>query len=148
MLMTTKWPLFLACCLLAGGCTGTATPVPTSPTAQDFIGSVSYGGLTLGISDRDSSHDLGITFAPPNVVFTARVPVSGKQEAVDYLVSRKAELQDVFHVLGTQTNGTYAVQVPILRFKAGDYTIKAFQADNPTAFGQAALHITDDLLSR
>jgi hypothetical protein len=146
--MSPQWPVFLACCLMASGCTGTTTPVATDATTQETAGNVSYGGLTLGIVDPANSHDLGITFAPPNVVLTARVPMNGRNEAVDYLVSRKADLPEVFHVLGTQTNGTYAVQVPILRFKAGDYTIKAFQADNPTAFGQAALHITDDLLTR
>lgn len=150
MLIAPKWPLLLACCLMASGCTGTgvATAVAANTASQEVTGSVTYGGLTLGIADPDNSHDLGITFAPPNVVLTAKVPVTGRQEAVDYLVSRKADLPEVFHVLGTQSNGTYAVQVPILRFKAGDYTIKAFQQDSQTAFGQAALHITDDLLSR
>jgi hypothetical protein len=146
-LATFSCQVVLTGCLLVTGCTGSTTAVPTAAdAAAASAGNVTYGGLTLGVTDPGTSHDLGITFDPPNVVMSSKAPASAAQ-SVDYMVSRNQDTQDVFHVLGTPTNGGFSVHVPILRFKAGDYTIKAFTQDSPTPFGQAGLHITSDLLA-
>jgi len=129
--------------LASGGCM-TTSPGLTPTTAGDgqggFPGNVTYQGLTLGLEDQPTSHGLGVTFAPPNVILSAQAP-SGRRDAIDYLVARQDSLE-LFHVIGDQVNGTYRVEVPILRFRAGDYTIKAFVPDDLTPFGQAALHVS------
>ncbi|MDB5102206.1 MAG: hypothetical protein JWM80_6627 [Cyanobacteria bacterium RYN_339] len=127
-------------------CTSTASAI-INPSFGSLVTSATstYGGLTLGVPLDQTSQDLGISFAPPNVVLTARAP-HGRTDSIDYLVTRDEDTHEVFHVIGDQSSAAFSVHVPMLRFRAGDYTIKVFVPDEPTPFGKSALHITSDLL--
>jgi hypothetical protein len=130
---------------LVAGCVSTFPGAPVSDTAGSagWGKSVSYWGLQVDVTQDPNDSGMGVALSPPNVVLTAQAP-NTRIEAIDYLITRVQDVDrsESFHVLGGARDQDFSVDVPILRFRAGDYKLEAFAAGGTTSFASAALRIS------
>lgn len=142
-----------AAALLATACTdpsaGAAGPAGAAVTDAAWNAAVAFGGtasttyqgLQVNVKSLPDGHDIGVALVPPNVVMSARVP-DGRIGAIDYVVSTDQDPFHPMHVLSTEPDRAFLVNLPISKLRAGEYTVTAY-ADGATApFGKAGLHIS------